>query len=301
MIGELANSIKKLFSKGIHKRYEEPLFRDSNLQNEMAVKGYAVRPLLNTSEVEYLKQELNRLIDLLPGGLPDTHWTSGRLDDPKLRQIAREAVDKIVPARLHEYFDESVADFIGGIFLAKKPSATSELYPHQDSSHVDEDVSFGVYAWIALTDTTVHNGAMHALPGSHLFGNKHRSLNVPWLYSGLEKVMFKYLVPCEMKAGEVLFFDAATIHYSSNNMSNEMRPAINFFVKPKQQMFLHHFIDDKTPAGKVEVFNVDIDFFYKEDFMQRPPARYKFLGYADRITHKPTQQEFEKMCINNRA
>ena len=123
---------------------------------------------------------------------------------------------------------------------------------------------------------------MHILPGSHLWGNRFRSLNVPWLYEGLQDKMFPLLKPVPMKAGEVLFFDSASIHYSTDNTGNEIRPAINFYIKPKGAMFLHHFMDQKTPTGKVEIFNVDIDFFYNHDFMQRPPSPpYSFVGYEE--------------------
>jgi hypothetical protein len=177
--------------------------------------------------------------------------------------------------------------------LQKKPSPKSRLTAHQDSSHTDETKYPAVYAWVALTDTSVENGAMHIVPGSHLWGNRFRSLNIPWLYSGLEEKMNPMLKAVPMKAGEVLFFDSATIHYSSDNLSRQIRPAINFFIKPREALFLHHYTDNKTPKGKVEVYNVDIDFFYNYDFMQRPPAPYTFLGYEDYTLKKPDAYELE--------
>ena len=269
-------------------RFKFPFFKDAELQNEIADNGFAVRPLLDTAQIEQLKKDFFKLLDMLPEPLPDTHWTSGRVNDTVVRNFARRAIEEVMPKALEMYFDPRTTDFIGGIFLAKKPSANSELTAHQDSSHTDETRYPAIYAWVPLTDTSVSNGAMHILPGSHLWGNLHRSLNVPWQFSGMEKKMEEHLKPIPMKAGEVLFFDSAAIHYSSNNMSGDIRPAINYFIKPQEALFLHHFIDAKTPEGKVEVFNVDIDFFYNCDFMQRPPMPpYQFLGYEDRVKIDP--------------
>jgi hypothetical protein len=266
-------------------RFAYPFFKDRELQREIAGNGYAVRSLLTTDQVSQLRADFFELLELMGEPLPDKHWTSGRVTDTKVRNFARTAIDRIVPKALEQYFEPRGVDFIGGIFLAKKPSPVSELSAHQDSSHTDELRYPAVYAWIALTDTTVQNGAMHVLPGSHLWGNRFRSLNVPWAYSGMEEKMTPYLKPVPMKAGEVLFFDSAAIHYSSNNNGTEIRPAINYFIKPKEALFLHHYIDEQTPEGKVEVYNVDIDFFYNCDFMQRPPCPpYRFLGYEDAVS-----------------
>ena len=266
------------------KRFDFPFFKDNSIQQQIASNGYSVQPLLSADEVVQLNQDFKKLLELMNEPLPDKHWTSGRVEDITLRNFARQAIDRIVPQALERYFDPERTDMIGGIFLAKKPSPISELSAHQDSSHTDERIYPAVYAWVALCDTTLSNGAMHVLPGSHLWGNRHRSLNVPWLFAGMEKSMAPYLTALPMKAGEVLFFDSAAIHYSSNNMSSEIRPALNFFVKPKDAPFLHHYIDEQTPEKKVEVYNVDIDFFYNYDFMQRPPCPpYRKLGIESRI------------------
>jgi hypothetical protein len=220
-------------------RFKHPFFRDPSLQNEIAQNGYAVRSLLNEIQVAQLKKDFFQLLEMLPEPLPDTHWTSGRVEDTSVRNFARNAIEEIMPFALEKYFDPATTDFIGGIFLAKKPSAISELTAHQDSSHTDETRYPAVYTWVALTDTDVNNGAMHVLPGSHLWGNRHRSLNVPWQFAGMEAKMQPLLKPVQMKAGEVLFFDSAAIHYSSNNMSNEIRPAVNYFIKPKEALSLY--------------------------------------------------------------
>lgn len=265
-----------------HSRFNEPLFKDAEIQQELAVKGYTVQPFLTSAEVATLLSSYDGLLSMLPGGLPDTFCPSGRFEDPVLRNYARDSIDAVIPSRLSSFFIEGSVSLMGGTFLIKPSGPKTALSPHQDSSHVDESSSFSVYAWIPLVDTTIENGAFHVVPGSHLWGNKHRSLNVPWCFAGEEDSLLKLSQPVDVKCGEVCFFEGALIHSSPPNSSAQTRVALNYFIKPANQQFLHHFVDEKTPKGKVEVYGVDIDFFYSEDFESRP-SETLFLRYEDKI------------------
>lgn len=259
-------------------RFSNSIFNDPHLHEELSTKGYAVRACLSRDQVEELSAGFDQILKALPEGLPNMFWPSGRSSDPAIRNRARNIIESIVPDALKPFFANNAAYFEGGTFLIKPCGEGTALSPHQDSSHVDEEESYSVYAWIPLTDTTVENGALHVLPGSHLFGNRHRSLNVPWAFKGLENELAQYMIPVEMRAGEVCFFEGATIHHSPTNRSPQTRVALNYFIRPSSQQFLHHFRDEKTPDGMVEVYGVSIDFFYNEDFESRPPQEY-FLRY----------------------
>ena len=277
-------------------RFGIEFFKDKSIQDEIARVGYVTGPLLKPGDLAQLKEDFNQLRKMVPGDIPIEFWPSGRFEDPKVRNFARDAIEKVLPQRLTRYFDREIADFVGGTCLIKPPGPKTDLWPHQDSSHVDETKSFSVYAWVPLVDTDVNNGALHVLPGSHKFGNIHRSLNVPWQFEGLQKIMFKYLKPLPMKAGEVCFFDSATIHYSPDNKSDDFRVAVNYFVKPLAEPFLHCYIDEQTPKGKVEVYNLSIDYFYDEDFESRPPEE-KLLRYEDCRDLELNPEKMEELCL----
>jgi hypothetical protein len=159
---------------------------------------------------------------------------------------------------------------------------------------VDESKFFSVYAWIPLSDTNLTNGALHVLPGSHLIGNRHRSLNVPWAFSGMENELSSHMMPVEMKVGQVCFFEGALIHSSPPNLSDEVRVAVNYVIRPSASTFLHHFVDEKTPEGMVEVYGVTIDFFYNEDFEARPPA-HLFLRYEKLVNPEQCRQTLREL------
>ena len=281
-----------------HSRFNESLFKNSTVQEGFALNGFVVRPCLTPVEVKTLMNSYHKLHSMLPNGLPETFCPSGRFSEPELRNFARTSIESVVPSRLCSFFIEDRVSLMGGTFLIKPPGPNTALSPHQDSAHVDESVSFSVYAWIPLVDTTIENGAFHVLPASHLWGNKHRSLNVPWCFSGYEAELLKLSVPVTVKSGEVCFFEGALVHSSPPNLSEQTRVALNYFIKPASQHFLHHFVDGDTPEGKVEVYGVDIDFFYSEDFESRP-RKSLFLRYEDKIDQTRVLESYQKRILKN--
>src|SRR5205085_5556010 len=90
-----------------------------------------------------------------------------------------------------------------------------------------------VSAWMPLEDATVENGCMWMVPRSHLWGpHKGGAIGTnpdftpdydPSLIPEAESVEW---VPCELKAGEVMFHHCLTWHGGLPNTSEKGRPAI---------------------------------------------------------------------------
>jgi phytanoyl-CoA hydroxylase len=96
-----------------------------------------------------------------------------------------------------------------------------------------------VSAWVALEGATVENGCMRMAPRSHRWG-PHKGGNIgsnedfspdydPALVPEGETVE---VVPCEVKAGEVMFHHCLTWHGSPPNTSDKNRPAIAVHYMP---------------------------------------------------------------------
>ena len=96
-----------------------------------------------------------------------------------------------------------------------------------------------VSAWMALEDATIENGCMRMVPRSHLWG-PHKGGTIgtnedfspdydPALIPPGETIT---VVPCEVKAGEVMFHHCLTWHGSPPNRSNKGRPAIAVHYMP---------------------------------------------------------------------
>ncbi len=286
----------KANNEHVLKKYDAVFFRDQSLQNEIRKYGYAVRDLLDIDSILALHESFKEIQHHPEYKVDGLFWSSGRSSSTEIRNLAKSSIDQYIRPELNKYFHQDVVELIGGVFVAKPPSKESALSPHQDSSHVNEDEFMSVYAWCALSDTNLQNGAVYVLPGSHLFGNIHRSLNIPWQFEPYKEMMWKYCIPLPMKAGQVLFFDSATIHCSPPNLSNELRLGANFFVQPKQAPFTHYFRDESTPEGEVEKYHVSIDFYYNENFEVRPPEKYAFLGRETYRNLKLNERKLNAMC-----
>jgi Phytanoyl-CoA dioxygenase (PhyH) len=265
-------------SEAFLKKYDHQYFKDKSIQEELRTKGYAVRSLLDTSAIAHLKSDFEVISRHPESELTEQFWNSGRASSAEVRNMARKSIDQHVKPALESMLLPDSMDLMGGVFVAKPPSNNSTLNPHQDSSHVDEQTFMSVYAWSALDDITLENGPVHIVPGSHLFGNHQRSLNIPWQFQPYIKTLWRYSTPVTMKAGEVLFFDSAAIHCSPDNLSDKMRLGVNFFLKPSIAPFLHYYQEVDSPNNLIEKYEVGIDFYYSEDFMKRPGTHYPFAG-----------------------
>jgi hypothetical protein len=277
--------IKKIFSRSprlqreqLTGKYLEPFFKDTSIQQEILRKGFAVRNLLSTESIQLLKNAFQSIEQHPDAGIKDEFWNSGRCISTEVRMMARRAIDQHVKPSLEALFLPDKMDLMGGVFVAKPPGPKTALNPHQDSSHVEEVTFCSLYAWTALDDTNELNGPVHVVPGSHLFGNHQRSLNIPWQFEPYTDVLWEYAEPVFMKAGEVLFFDSASIHCSPPNQTEALRLGVNFFVKPLASPFLHYYQEATNLRAPIEKFSVGINFYYEEDFMQRPPAKYPLFG-----------------------
>lgn len=280
----------------ILKKYDKPFFKDMTIRQEIKQKGYAVREMIDLEAINLLRSSFNEILQHKDFEMSGLFWSSGRSFSTEIRNMAKIAIDEHIKPALMKVVLAEYVELIGGVFVAKPPSKESSLSPHQDSSHINEDTHMSLYAWCALTDTNLNNGAVYVLPGSHMFGNIHRSLNIPWQFEPFKELMWEYCIPIPMKAGEVLFFDSALIHCSPPNLSNELRLGANFFIQPKEVPFTHYYRDETTPKGMVEKFHVGIDFYYNEDFEIRPPSKYPFLGLETYRNLNLNEKKLRSLC-----
>jgi ectoine hydroxylase-related dioxygenase (phytanoyl-CoA dioxygenase family) len=136
-----------------------------------------------------------------------------------------------LPKALPHYFNARV---IAGSYVVKEHNLQCIVPPHQDWSFVDNEGEYcSVTCWIPLVDTTLENGAMGVIKGSHVMLGNIRSSPSPQVPTPLmdhQFTIFPYLEMIEMKAGEALVFDHRTFHASTPNTTNQPRVAIRLRV-----------------------------------------------------------------------
>lgn len=263
---------------GLANKYSEFLFIDAAIADKIKQNGFAVVDLPDATMLNDAVADAKRLLKTIPFSQRAFKFTSvGRIVNDKIRVASTESINKYIIPHIKQFFHQDRVDFISGVHLIKPPSPLSNLNPHQDSSLVDEQAFPSVYAWVPLTNANQRNGTLYVLPKSHTIALFQRSLNIPWEFLPYLDVLKKYMVPVNVKLGQVIFFDSALIHSSSRNMSLNIRMAVNVFIKPKQANYLHFYSDKELNYELTEVYNVSPDFYYKDDIMQRPGSPYTLL------------------------
>ncbi|XP_010553849.1 PREDICTED: phytanoyl-CoA dioxygenase [Tarenaya hassleriana] len=172
-------------------------------------------------------------------------------DDGKLKQPKELSINKVGHA-LHEcdpvFKEISYSEKFSGLlsslsykrpvimqsmYIFKQPGIGGEVVPHQDNSFVSTDPPSCTGLWLALEDSTIVNGCLWAIPGSHKNGLVRRFTR------GEAGVTFdrpspsydqKDFVPIEMKAGSLIAIHGDLIHQSYENLSPKSRHAYSLHV-----------------------------------------------------------------------
>ena len=170
----------------------------------------------------------------------------------------------------------------GGHFqIISKPPSGPPLYWHQDWARWDDPISMAPWPqqiflnWY-LTDTTVENGCLRVIPGSHLKRlDLHSHLIKPhegggYLVDETNKWMFHdhpNAIDVLIHAGDLLIADARVLHGTHANHSEERRSVLLGWFFRKNHDVPSYWMDDVPP----EVLNRDPDTPF---VFNRQPGKY---------------------------
>ena len=134
---------------------------------------------------------------------------------------------------IDERLTGTTADIIGSpnvqlhhnkLFI-KPPEKGSPFPMHQDYPYFPHERHSMLAAVIHFDDAPLEKGCIRVVPGSHRQGalehNPQGGFHLPFDQYPLESS-----IPCEAKAGDVLFFNYLTIHGSGVNLSQEARTTL---------------------------------------------------------------------------
>lgn len=243
-------------------------FRDPDLQDAFGRDGYVVLPLLSPIGIGRLREFYSS--HLHPQKDQGFHATC-HLDDSAYRREMRDGIAKVALASALEPLIEH--RLVSANFVVKEPGL-GEMPMHQDWSVVDERETVSVTVWCPLVDVGPENGALHLLRGSHTNVVACRGENAPGLpnfvtnYEAIpDSVVEDYDVTLNLCAGEAVFYDTRTVHFSPPNRSEETRVAINITVAPTGAKLVHQYRADEE---NVELIQIDETFFTDHPIGQRP-------------------------------
>ncbi len=295
-------SRKKLLPE-INRKFQHQYFLNQDNNEILKKQGYIkIENCISDEEINYLQDAYHQLCQFPEYSIEDKFQNSGRFRSPEIRNFVMNKIGDFSANFLPKIFDESVFDKnTTGAFQIKPPSKKSELNPHQDSPVIDELLHNAVYVWIPLRDINETNGPVWVLPGSHLWGNHQRSLNVKWIFEKHTKLLWKYMQPISMKKGDILCWDTALIHASSPNLADDTRVAITTTILPKKYAMVDYFQDENTSKQTVEKYEVYRHFWENEDIMKKPSCPpNKFLKSEQVVfPNNLSKKEVEEIIIKH--
>lgn len=241
-----------------------PIFRDEERQRFFEKEGYIVLPLLNETEIEDLKQFYTSLNIKDEKGF-GFHVSMDQTDKEMCR-VVREKIWSVVLPKLDEHLKD-FKPFVAS-FVVKDPNPKGVVPAHQDWTFTDgEDDGFAsITCWTTLVETSINNGGMGVIKGSHKLMQNPRPSPSPQTPVPLGEHMFSifpYLKTIDMKPGEVLMFDNRTFHASPPNTTDDIRLAVGVGVTQKDARLIHYYLKPDGLKSTMLKYAVDEDFFLK--------------------------------------
>jgi len=257
------------------------VFHNESLNLQFQKNGYVQVPFISEKEVAELKQ---KFFDTLPksGGqitAEETGMENSRMVTydftfiDKNPEYKRE-VFKIITEFFKPHMDRLLADYKPIIAnYIRKQSETGEVPLHQNWAFADEKKCYTVSIWCPLVDSTVANGTLQVVPGSHKRFGEIRGPLVPWELENIkQEIIEHHLKPLETKAGDCVILDDSIIHYSAINKTNDLRLAIQLICIPSELPSWHYYGKGNT----VDILEVDANFY-----MEFNP--WKLPDYAKKV------------------
>ena len=144
---------------------------------------------------------------------------------PELQEILFRANATVVGKRLLG----PEAEFQGEHAIMKPPEIGAATPWHQDEAYWKGELEYNSLSiWLALQDTTIDNGCMQFIPGSHKQDVlPHHSIGHDPRIHGLEvdEVDPSWAVACPVPAGGATVHHCRTLHYTGPNRTDATRRA----------------------------------------------------------------------------
>jgi hypothetical protein len=254
------------------------VLKDKELEARFQKDGYVRVPFITAEAVEALKQ---KFFDTLPqsGGqitADETGVEGGNMITYDFTFIDKNPdYKRLVFDIITDYFKLHVAQLLADYkpiianYIHKRPDG-GEVPLHQNWAFVDERKCTSVSIWCPLVDSTVANGTLQVVPGSHKRFGEFRGPMVPWELDNIKSELInKYLVPLETKAGDCVILDDSIIHYSAINKTPGLRLTIQLILIPTEEPSIHYHMDSSQP-NEIQVLEVDKEFYMEFNPWAKP-------------------------------
>lgn len=247
---------------------------------ELEEKGYVLIPLMDDGTVAYLKEFF---LENHPEDIT-RFYASVHHPDKAFRLRMDAEIRRTLRILLGRILEEG--ELLGSSFIAKPKGSQGILPPHSDWNIVDERHSRSYNLWIPLVDTTVENGAVHVIPGSHNWMDDFRGPGIPNPYADLKEEIWAAMQPLEMAAGTALLYDHRLLHASPNNQTDELRIACVSGIKSKSADLRYYHGDDRI----IRAYAADSEFYLTGN-PDEGPGQLEFLEEVSDLLPEVTKAD----------
>ncbi len=242
---------KMLWDKIHHSVVQNPDFRA-----QLAEFGFVTAGNVGVEKLAELRtvHRQNHDFDCKDGGM---FYSVYSLDIAYRKRIYDELNNVLSPI-YNQLFDNYKS--VLNSFIVKVHGEQSEFTLHQDSTGLDEFQYSPLSVWIPLQDTNLNNGCLCVVPKSHRIKVPYRGISFAGPFQNIESTVRQFLMPIEMKAGEILLFDNRLLHYSPKNSAKENRVVVMSGIFPTEAKILSCYKDETIANSKIEIFEQKDDF-----------------------------------------
>jgi len=105
--------------------------------------------------------------------------------------------------------------------INKAPGAGSFIPWHQDNGYEEGDTQAYLTCWLALDDSTLDNGGLQVIPGSHLGGLREHAMRGAHAVIDENDIAANEAVPLDAKAGDLVLFSSLLVHQTVGNRTRD--------------------------------------------------------------------------------
>jgi hypothetical protein len=249
---------------------------DSDARNqELAVTGYTVIPLLDAAEI----REVQALHDAVFPTVPLDFYSSIVSASAEQRIRVRDALRAIVVPKLLKLMPRHRIRLAS--FMTKRPTSRRGSLPlHRDAWITDHRVQVGPSIWCPLVDVGPANACLRMVPGSqHLIATPcpmnalllpRPFLTYQW---DADPVDAEFVRDLPLRAGMAVAYDPRVLHCSGENVSGEPRVAFSCLTVPDGLEPSVYWWDDRPP-GRMQVFEVEESHLCEMEYATVPEEPY---------------------------
>ena len=218
-------------------------YKKAEFVNQFIENGFLIkRNMFSENEISVYLNEFDRIVKQLKksGENINAHWGSPvtkQIEPKNAKVIHTHNVQSFSSAMLSMIQNKNLLDVFESLIgpdiilhhskLFLKPPKVGSAFPlHQDWSYFPTKKNSMIAAIVHLSDSTEDMGCFRIIPESNKLGKLEKSDG----HSHNSKIHDKYplesAMPIIAKQGDVLFFDALSIHGSLPNLSSKPRKTI---------------------------------------------------------------------------